>query len=174
MYSTGHFLFSVFLLSSSRCFYFPLFLFFAKIINRLAGVGPDRTDATRTKTLDETGDLTGDSTGTCHVIFCPPLYLFLLLALLLLRCLQYINRRGWAGHNGTDAGGDSSAGQDGGGSTGTCHISFCSLLCLFLLLALLLFHCLQDNNRQCWAEPNGTNTDGTWDGTGEQAGGKRR
>ena len=31
--------------------------------------------------------------------------------------------------------------KKGGGSTGTCHVIFCSLLSFFLLLALLLFHC---------------------------------
>ena len=81
--------------------------------------------------------------------------------LLLFHCLQYNNRRGWAGRNGTGAGGNKNAGRDGGGgSTGARHVTFCSLLCLFLLLDHLLFHCLQYNNMQCWTEQRGAGQGG--------------
>ena len=59
------------------------------------------------------------------------------------------------------------------GSTGMSRYFLFSALFL-LLLTLLLFLCLQYNNRQCWAEPNGTDTGGARDATGGQAGGKRR
>ena len=56
-----------------------------------------------------------------------------------------------------------------GGSMGTCHVTFCSLLFLFLLLALFVSIIYSThNNRQGLGEHNGTNVsgaatrDGTW------------
>ena len=47
---------------------------------------------------------------------------------------------------------------------------------MFLLLVLLLFHCLQYSNMQGWAERNGTDAGGaaTPHGTGGQVGEQRR
>lgn len=119
-YVFRYFLFSILLFPSSHCSYFPIISFFAKIINRRAGAGPDRTDA----------------------------------------------------------GGDRNAGRDGGGATGTCYVIFCSLLCSFLLLTLLLFQLSAYDNRRGGTErdvkgPTRAVT-ATRDGTEGQAGEKRR
>ena len=47
------------------------------------------------------------------------------------------------------------------GSTGESHVNVFSPLYLFLLLALLLFHCLQYNNKQGWARRNGADAGGS-------------
>ena len=49
------FLFSTLLLSSSRCSYFPMISCFAKISNRWARAGPDRSDAGGDRNAIETG-----------------------------------------------------------------------------------------------------------------------
>ena len=84
----------------------------------------------------ETGDETGGegSTGTCHVI------LFFLLALLLFNFLKHSNRRGWAIRNGTDAGGDRKAGQNGGrGDQRVCVMSLFVICSIYFFFSLSSF-----------------------------------
>ena len=68
-----------FLVSSSHCSYFPTISFFAKISNRRAGAGSDRTDADGDRNVSKTGG------GKGYVSSCLFYLLksFLLLALLL-------------------------------------------------------------------------------------------
>ena len=84
-------------------------------------------------------DETRGSTGECHVNVCFPLYLFLLLTLLLFQCLQYNNRRGWAGQTGPTRAAIETR-EETRESMVECHANVCSPLYLFLLLTLLLFH----------------------------------
>ena len=67
--------------------------------------------------------------------------------------------------------------DEAGGGRGqrTCHVTFCPLLCLFLLPTLLLFHYLQYNNKQGWVERNGAGQCGRDSNTtrGKGAGGRR-
>ena len=68
-YVFGQFLFSIFLFSSFCCSYFPLSLFFAKIVNRQAGVGPDRIDAGGNRNASETVGEGGNGYVSCCFLF---------------------------------------------------------------------------------------------------------
>ena len=110
----------------SICVFFSLFFFSVVYSTTTGRAGRDITVPTRAaiELQDKMGG-GGEATSMCHVPFCSLFCLFLLLTLLLFHYLQYNNRRGWAGRNGANAGGDRNVGQDGrGGSTGTCHVTF--------------------------------------------------
>ena len=83
-YVFGHF----YLLFSSSLL-LAIFIAAVSFLRRLptGGLGRGRTEPTRA-TIETRDEMRG-STGTCHVIFCCPLYLCLLLPLLLFHCLQY-------------------------------------------------------------------------------------
>ena len=128
-------------------FFFSCFLLLALLPDYLLfyGVGFDNRQArARSDRANACGDRNtgrgggGGATATCYVIFCSLLYLFLLLVLFLFHCLQHNNRPGWTGPNDTDTGCDINTGRDGGGSMGTCHVTFCFLLYCFLLLTLFV------------------------------------
>ena len=109
-YVFGQFLFSIFLFSSFCCSYFPLSLFFAKIVNRQAGVGPDRIDAGGNRNASET---VGEG-GNGYVSCC---FLFSTLFISFSRSSSFpIVYSTTTGRNGTDAGGGNNEGQDRGAS----------------------------------------------------------
>ena len=111
-YVFRYFLFSILLFPSSHCSYFPIISFFAKIINRRAGAGPDRTDAGGDRNAGRDGG--GNGYLLCYFLFSTLFISSSHSSSFPIVCVRQQAGRDRAGRKRTDAGGNSNEGRDRG------------------------------------------------------------
>lgn len=112
-YVFRYFLFSILLFPSSHCSYFPIISFFAKIINRRAGAGPDRTDAGGDRNAGRDGG-GGNGYLLCYFLFSTLFISSSHSSSFPIVCVRQQAGRDRAGRKRTDAGGNSNEGRDRG------------------------------------------------------------